>query len=53
MSIGQLTALDELDISHNRLTHLPDMLGSLTQLVTLNCVGNDIKVTFFFSLFAF
>ena len=42
-SIGSLSELEELDLSHNCLTCLPDVLRSLTNLVTLACFGNQLE----------
>jgi hypothetical protein len=41
-SLGQLTQLQELNLSRNQLTALPDWLGKLTQLQTLDLVENQL-----------
>jgi Leucine-rich repeat (LRR) protein len=40
-TLSSLEKLEELDISHNRLTVLPDL--HIEGLSVLNCVGNDLK----------
>jgi Leucine-rich repeat (LRR) protein len=40
-TLSSLDKLEELDISHNRLTSLPDL--NIEGLSVLNCVGNDLK----------
>lgn len=41
-SLGQLTQLQSLNLSNNRLTALPQSLGQLTQLQTLNLARNQL-----------
>ena len=40
--IGELSELEDLNLSFNRLTTLPPELGNCTNLRTLNLVGNEI-----------
>nr|WP_281178557.1 leucine-rich repeat domain-containing protein [Streptosporangium amethystogenes] len=41
-SLGNLTALTELDLRHNRLTALPESLGNLTALTELDLRRNQL-----------
>jgi len=41
-SLGKLTLLERLDVSHNQLTALPDSLGLLTQLERLDVSHNQL-----------
>ena len=41
---AQLLALTELDISEQNITYLPDSIGKLTNLQTLNCWNNKLTV---------
>jgi hypothetical protein len=41
-SLGQLTQLHSLNLSHNQLTTLPESLGQLTQLHLLNLSDNQL-----------
>jgi hypothetical protein len=43
-SLGQLTQLQDLDLSGNQLTALPESLGQLTQLRQLNLRDNRLAV---------
>ncbi len=43
-SIGQLKALQTLDLSNNKLTVLPAEIGQLKALKTLNLSGNFFEV---------
>ena len=41
-SLGNLTALTELDLSGNQLTAVPESLGNLTALTELDLSGNQL-----------
>jgi internalin A len=41
-SIGQLTALEELNLNDNQLTALPDSIGQMTELQRLHLNGNKL-----------
>ena len=41
-SLGQLTQLQTLNLSHNQLTALPESVGQLTQLQRLDLGGNQL-----------
>ena len=41
-SIGQLTSLQSLDLSHNQLTVLPESIGKLTRVLRLNLAYNQL-----------